>query len=126
MNGEKRDKGFEKTIYISLIIPAGLMVGYVLTFKPGDRGSSTLFLVLSTLTFAASLLLSVIGLFTGSRLLRRHLLVWYGCLITLILTMVFVDEYLTNWAKLSDNIFDLGIFVLLVLPVIWLRNASRS
>ena len=126
MNGEKRDKGFEKTIYISLIIPAGLMVGYVLTFNPGDRGSSTLFLVLSTLTFVASLLLSVIGLFTGSRLLRRHLLVWYGCLVTLVLTMVFVDEYLTNWAKLSDNIADLGIFVLLVLPVVWLRNASRS
>ncbi len=126
MNGEKRDIGFEKTIYISLIIPAGLMAVYMLTFTPGDRGSSTLFLVLSTLTFAASLLLSVIGLFKSSRLLRRHLLLWYGCLVTLILTMIFVDEYLTNWAKLSDNIFAFGIVVLLVLPVIWLRNASRS
>ena len=126
MNGEKRDIGFEKTIYISLIIPAGIMAVNILTYIPGDRGSFTAFLVFAILTFAASLLLSVIGLFTGSRLLRRHLLVWYGCLVTLILTMVFVDEYLTNWAKLSDNIADLGIFVLLVLPVVWLRNASRS
>ncbi len=126
MNGEKRDKVFEKTIYISLIIPAGIMAVYILTFIPGDPVSSTPFFVYSTLTFAASLLLSVIGLFTGSRLLRRHLLLWYGSLVTLILTLVFVDEYLTNWAKLSDNIADLGIFVLLVLPVVWLRNASRS
>ncbi len=127
MNGEKRDIGFEKTIYISLIIPAGLMVGYVLTFNPGDRGSSTLFLVLSTLTFAASLLLSVIGLFTGSRLLRRHLLVWYGCLVTLILIIeVFVDEYFTDSAELANYILALGIVVLLALPVIWLRKASEG
>ncbi len=126
MNGEKRHKGLEITIYISLIIPAGIMAMYLLTVAPDDPVGSLPFLVFSTLTFAVSLLLSVIGLFKGSRLLRRHLLLWYGCLVTLILTLVFVDEYFTYWAKLPDYILALGIVVLLALPVIWLRKASEG
>ncbi len=127
MNGEKRHKGLEITIYISLIIPAGIMAMYLLTFTPDDPVASLPFFVYSTLTFAVSLILSVIGLFKGSRLLRRHLLLWYGCLVTLILIIeVFVDEYFTDSAELANYILALGIVVLLALPVIWLRKASEG
>ena len=127
MNVEKRHKGLEITIYISLIIPAGIMAMYLLTVAPDDPVGSLPFLVFSTLTFAVSLLLSVIGLFKDSRLLRRHLLIWYGCLVTLILIIeVFVDEYFTDSAELANYILALGIVVLLALPVIWLRKASEG
>ncbi len=111
-------------IYISLIIPAGFWAVAIVS-REYDRFLFTPFFVLGVLTFLATLLLSVIGLFKGPWLLRRHLLLWYGCLFALILAEVFVEEYFYS-AKLANNILALGIVVLLVLPIIWLRTASRS
>jgi len=127
VNDKKRGKklemgvGFLAGIYISLIIPVGFFAGAILAAFIGDNGplARMPFMIPGLLTFAGTLCLSVIGLFKGSRLLRRHLLLWYGCLFTWILTAVFVDQYI----KYIDA---LAVVILLVLPVIWLWKALRS
>ena len=126
MYGEKRHKGLEKTIYVLLIIPAGIMAMYLLASTSDDPVASFPYLMFSTLTFAIGLLLSVVGLFKGSWSLRKHLLLWYGCLSILILTEVLVDEYVKYSSELADYILTLGTVVLLIMPIIWLRNVSES
>ncbi len=101
-------------IYISLIIPAGFWAAAILS-------DLTPFFLVGILAFVVTLLLSVFGLFEGSRLLKRHLLIWYGCLFAMILPVEYFDS-----AKLSNFILALGVVVLLVLPVIWIWKALRS
>ncbi len=137
MNDEKRHKGLEITIYISLIIAVGMFAAIVLFSSAlySDRVSyeqGAAMMILATylrtpviVGFVAILVISVIGLFMCSRLGRIHLLLWYGCLVALFLTEVFVDEFFYS-AKLENYILALGIVVLLVLPVIWLWKALRS
>ena len=126
MNDEKRHKGLEIKIYISLIIPAGFWAVSILIAFPGERIVSAGLAVLGLLAFVVTLIVSVGSLFSASRLLKRHLLIWYGCLFALIVTEVFVNAYFTDPVKLSNNILALGVVVLLVLPVIWLWNVLRS
>ena len=133
MSDEKRHKGLEITIYISLIIAVGMFAAIILFSSAlySDRVSyeqGAAMMILATylrtpviVGFVAILVISVIGLFMCSRLLKRHLLIWYGCLFAI----VFVNEYFDS-AKLSNFILALGIVVLLVLPVIWLWNFLRS
>ena len=136
MNDEKRHKGLEITIYISLIIAVGMFAAIVL-FSSAlyshrvsyEQGAAMMILATYLRTpvivgFVAILVTSVIGLFMCSRLLKRHLLIWYGCLFAMILTEVFVDEFYYS-AKLENFILALGV-VLLILPVIWLWKALRS
>ena len=137
MNDEKRHKGLEITIYISLIIAAGMFAVIVLfssviysDWVSYEQGAAMMLLATylmppTILGFVAILVLSVIGLFMCSRLLKRHLLIWYGCLFAMILTSEFVNEYFDS-AKLENFILALAVVVLLVLPVIWLWKALRS
>ena len=126
MNDEKRHKNEELTIYRLLIIAAGMMAVMFLMAAADNYGLPVLgaaiaLAPIAVLAFGAILVISVIGLFKGSRLLRRHLLLWYACLFTLIL---FLESIVS--VKLSDYILALGVVILLILPVIWVRNASRS
>ena len=125
MNDETPDKGLVIAVYISLIITAGFFTGAMLvdTFTDEPPSAGIPFNVLGLLAFAVSIILSLNGLDAGSRLLRRHLLRWYGCLFALILTVIFFAD---TSEKLADNIANLGIVVLLVWPVIWLWNFLRS
>ncbi len=116
MNDEKRHKTREIRTYYSLIFAAG--TGFVLMLYPF---SVVFFWPFFLVAFGASFFFSVWGFFTCSRLLRVHLLLWYGCLFTLILIMESIAS-----ANLADNILRLGVVILFVLPVIWVRNASRS
>ena len=126
MSDEKRHKNQELTIYRSLIFAAGMMAVSILMLIADDYGLPLFYaafylLPLVFLAFGAILVISVIGLFKGSWLLRRHLLLWYACSFTLIL----IVESIVS-PNLADNILILGIVILFVLLVIWVRNASRS
>ena len=129
MNDEYRHKGLEIAIYISLIIPAGILAGGILADILGDLSpiNKIGFLVFSGMTFALSLILSVIGLFKGSRLLREHLLLWYGLLFAVIFFGVSWSESIRYYEIMAGNILFFGfVVVLIVLPVIWLGNVLRS
>ncbi len=134
MNDEKRHKRRETTIYYSLIFAAGIMVvvGSILFgIDTGliPPGLAEMLYALSVIVigpfffvvFGVSLFLQVRGLFTCSSLLRRHLLLWYGCLILLILIVPSIVP-----VKPAAYIYLFGILILLILPVIWVKNASRS
>jgi len=126
VNGEKRHKGLEIIIYKSLIIAAGIMTVIVLMAIADDYGLLVLgaafaFVPVIFLAFAAILVISVVGLVMCSWLLIRHLLLWYAYLFTLVLFLELIVP-----AKLSNFIMALGVVILLILPVIWVRNASRS
>ena len=126
MNGEKRHKGLEIIIYKSLIIAAGIMTVIVLMAIADDYGLLVLgaafaFVPVIFLAFVAILVISVVGLVMCSWLLIRHLLLWYAYLFTLVLFLELIVP-----AKLSNFIMALGVVLLLILPVIWVRNASRS
>ena len=134
MNDEKRHKTREIRIYKSLIITIGIMAVILFILSGIDSGSvpresaegvyAFSMMVIGPIAFLAivvTLFLSVFGFFTCSWLLRKHLLLWYGCMFTLILIME-----LTVSPNLADNILNLGVVILFVLPVIWVRNASRS
>ena len=130
MKDEKRHKGLEITIYISLIIPAGIVAQiFYLDITGAQTLDFTFFAILFLYAFAVSLLLSVIGFFMCSRLLRRRLLLWYGCLFgclfALTLTQVFVDQFIYS-ENLATFILSLGAIVLLTLPVVGLWKTFRS
>ena len=133
MNDRKHHKKLEIGIYISLIIATGIMM--LITFvlvaidselisSESEEGAYALTVIyggiVAFLAFGASLILSVLGFITGPWLLRRHLLLWYACLFTLFLIM---ESKVSE--KLSDFILVLGVVILLMLPVFWVRNASR-
>ena len=129
MSDEKRHKGLEITIYISQIILAGILAGAILVEIFGDQPQSVYipFFVLAFLTLVVSLILSVIGLFKGSRLLREHLLLWYGLLFAVIFFGVSWSESIRYYEIMAGNILFFGfVVVLIVLPVIWLGNVLRS
>ncbi len=121
---ENHHKNREIGIYISLIIAIGIMVLIMLIWAlipelyPGlvIGGGPLVFLAMGVALFS-----SVLGFFTCSWLLRRHLLLWYGCLFTLFLIMESMVP-----GELQNYILLLGVVILLVLPVIWVRNAYRS
>ena len=125
MNDEKRHKTREIRIYKSLIIATGLTAVILFILSAPAEGLIRILLwylgPIAFVAFGASLLLSVWGFFTGSWLLRKQLLLWYACL-----AMLFLIEESAVSAKLADNILTLGVVVLFILPVIWVRNASRS
>ncbi len=122
---ENHHKNREIGIYISLIIAFGMMVLMELIIGELNTELYVLLVILGVpLVFLAccvALFLSVRGFFTCSWLLRRHLLLWYGCLFTLF----FIVESMVP-GELQNFIFFLGVVLLLVLPVIWVRNAYRS
>ena len=80
----------------------------------------TVFGLLAGVAVAIFLLMQVVGLFVCSWLLKKHLLLWYACLLALVFTLAVVSGILANF------IIALELVALLVLPVIWLWNASRS
>ncbi len=124
MNDEKRYIG----TYISLIIPAGIVAGAILVAIFSDEGPAVYipFGVLGFLTFTVSLILSVNGLFKGSRLLKRHLRLWYGCLFALILTMILYEGLFIVSGLVEAFITAPFVAILLILPVIWIWKALRS
>ena len=134
MNDEKRLKAREITIYYSLIFATGIMVVIgIMLFGIGSGlippGLAEIAYPLSTMligpillvAFCASIFFSVRGFFTCSWLLRKHLLIWYGSLILLILIGA-----LRVLPRLTDIIHIFGVLILFALPIIWVRNASRS
>ena len=141
MNDEKRHKNLEITIYISLIIDAGIMVAMVLIAIAVDSGlisyeglviwTAIVFMPLvffAGVAVAIFLLIQVVGLFVCSRLLRERLLLWYACLFTLPFAVFLLAEARVPPVPLilEDSILAVWVVVLLVLPVIWLRKLSRS
>ncbi len=129
MNDEKRHKNLEAdiTIYKSLIVAAGILAVIVLlTIAYKEKGLGPLgfyFFILAPIVFFAFvviLLKQVIDLFGCSRLGRRRLLTWYACLFV----MVLAADSLSG--AQSDFIFAIAPVVLLILPVVWVRKASRS
>ncbi len=141
MNDEKRHKNLEITIYISLIIDAGIMAAIFLMVIAVDYGliseaglGFVIAIAFMPLVFLAGvavaifLLVQVVGLFVCSRLLRERLLLWYACLFTLPFAAFLLIEARVPRAPLilEHSILALWVVVLLVLPVIWLRKLSRS
>ena len=134
VNGGKRHKHreIEIRVYKSLIIAAGIMAVMILMLFAESRGVEKVLglavtlLVPSFLAVVAILVISVIGLFRCSWSVGGRLLLWYACLFTLLFTLFRMNESIAPPVKLAIGIGILGVLVLLILPVIWLRNALRS
>ena len=126
MNDEKRHKGWgaEIILYWALIIAVGIMamINY-LAISAIDDGTYGIYFFgpPALLALAFILLILLFFLFVPSWSLRRHLLIWYGCLTTAILLLLAPIP-----VELVKPIFVSGAAVLLVLPVIWIWKASRS
>ncbi len=130
MNGEKRHKGLEITIYRSLILAAGMMAVMFLMAVADAEGFDVLGLAIglimpAVLAFGAILVISVIGLFKGSRSTRTRILLWWACLFMFVVILEGASTY-SEYSEIRENvILLLGSVVLLILPTIWLRNAVR-
>ncbi len=124
MNDERHDKGgdTEKMVYGTLILSAAIALTIIyLAISASYDGTYGIYFfgppVL--LAFAFVLLIHLFCLFMPSWSLRRHLLIWYGCLFAVILISTISHEL----AKLA---LVLGAVVLFILPVIWLTTAGKT
>ncbi len=133
MNDEKRHKNREIRIYKSLIIAAGIIVVAILLAVADAGGFDVLGLAIglimpAVLAFGAILVISVIGLFKGSRSTRTRILLWWACLFMFVVILEGASKYsdYSGYSEIREIvILLLGSVVLLILPTIWLRNAVR-
>ena len=133
MNDENHHKSREIRIYKSLIIAAGIIAVAIPMAVVGDYGKGSLLIYVAlaliipaVMGFGAILVISVIGLFKGSWSTRTRILLWWACLFMFVLILEGASKY-SGYSEIREFvILILGIVILFVLPVIWVRNASRS